>query len=153
MASSLGGNLASSDAVANSDNRMSSKSGVVLNRSDDYFSVKPSDLSWNNVYELALSPASVITNHSLVFEIPRLASPNFVFANDLQLQLSLRLVDAAGNKPDDNANVSYSICQEKCFFLSIFYNSAGLGGQQHWRGHLQVRPDLCGRRGGQRQPT
>ncbi len=117
--SSMGGNLPPSDAVANNDNRANSKSSVVLNRADDFFNVRAQDLSWSDHFELALSPSSVITGHSIVFEVPRLSHPNFVYAGDLQLQCSVTLTDASGQKPADDALVSFITIAGSRLFTSF----------------------------------
>ena len=89
-----------------SDNRVSSRGSVLIRTSDSYFSIKPSELTWNSHYTLPLAPSSVVTDHSLTFEVPKLSAGHFMFPNQMEIQLGLRIVDKDGNTPDDDAVVS-----------------------------------------------
>ena len=77
-----------------------------VNPADNFFSAKGTDYTWTDSFTLNFNPSSTINDHLLSFEIPRMASPNFVFLKDMVLQLSLKLVDKDDAKPADDAKVA-----------------------------------------------
>ncbi len=77
-----------------------------LNEQDNFFARKPTDFTYTNSYTISYSPSSSITDHKLVFDLPKLASPNVAFLNEVTLHLMLKLQDKDAKKPDDGENVA-----------------------------------------------
>jgi len=85
---------------------MESTMTPVLSTEDDFFAKTKADLSYVNSQQLSFTPSSVITDHRLSFEIPKLTGSNCLFLNDLLVLLKLKIVDHEGKKPPDNAKVA-----------------------------------------------
>ena len=85
---------------------MSSDTTPSLNDEDNFFAKLKTDYSYVNSQQLSFTPCSVITDHRISFEIPKLTGSNCLFLNDLVLLMNLKIVDHEGKKPPDDAKVA-----------------------------------------------
>ncbi len=96
----------------------------LLRASDDFFAELGTDTTFTNSYTLTFSPTSVVQDHRVTYEIPKMAAGSCIFLGDLLLSMMVKLVDKSGNAPADGSLVRQTKGKEKViifFLISIFY--------------------------------
>ncbi len=95
--------------------------GAAIFPADNFFGQKGVDRTWTDSYTLNFNPSTAINDHLITFEVPRLASPNFMNVGEMVVQLSVKLVDKEGKKPEDNSKVA-----PVCLFGSSLFRTMRL---------------------------
>ncbi len=77
----------------------------LLRSSEDFFAQLGVDTSFQNSYTLTFAPSSVLEDHRICYEIPKMSAGSCLFLGDLMLSMMVRLVDKDGNPPTNGSLV------------------------------------------------